>query len=145
MYIVLNGSFIKEKLINLPVCCIILLKPKWIELRFPCMLILWLLSVRFPTLIIVVHLRNGLNTHADVLVLVHYRCVYLPHCGSTNLPTALAPENAFHCFRQNHVLYAPYPMQLLRPIKFSVFSFIHTIQYFCFNFVRIFYHLLFLF
>lgn len=71
-------------------------------------------------------------------MLVHYRCVYLPHCGSTNLPTALAPENAFLCFRQNHVLYAPYPVQLLRPIKFSVFNLIHTIQYF-FQFCEKFY------
>ena len=139
-----NIYFIKGKLKNFPVCCIILLKPKWIELRFSFMLILWLLSVRYPTLITVFAPQKPSEYHADVLVLIHYRCVYLPHCGSTNLPTALAPENAFLCFRQNHVLYAPYPVQLLRLIKFSVFSLIRTIQYFCFNFVRIFISLIFI-
>ena len=53
MLIAINASFIKGKLNNLPVCCVILLKPKWIELRFSCVLMLWLPSVRYPTLITV--------------------------------------------------------------------------------------------
>ena len=53
MCIAVNVSFIKGKLINLPVCCIILLKPRWIELRVSRMLILRLLSVGYPTLITV--------------------------------------------------------------------------------------------
>lgn len=53
MCIAVNAFFIKGKLNNLPECCIILLKPKWIELRFSFVLILWLLSVGYPTLITV--------------------------------------------------------------------------------------------
>lgn len=53
MCVAVNACFIKGKLNNLPVCCIILLKPKCIELRFSCMLILWLLSVGYQTLITV--------------------------------------------------------------------------------------------
>lgn len=52
-WIAVSASYIKSKLNKLPVWCIILLKPKCIELRFPCMLIWWLPSVWYPTVITV--------------------------------------------------------------------------------------------
>lgn len=138
MCIAVNVSFIKSKLNNLPMCCIILLKSKWIALGISCVLILWLLSVGYPTLITAFTPQKR-SEHPC-------RCFSartLPVCIFTAL--RIHKSSYCSCSRKRFPLFQTEPRALcaisrtvIATRKIQCFRIIHTIQYFCFNFMRIF-------